>query len=60
MDGFTYNASIDTSTGNIVIDDNEIEEDDIVIDKPIKLNENFNTFDRDNLRNKFFELNASK
>ena len=60
MDGFTYNVSIDTSTGNIVIDDNEIEEDDIVIDKPIKLNENFNTFDRDNLRNKFFELNASK
>jgi hypothetical protein len=60
MDGFTYNASIDTSTGNIVIDDNEIEEDDIVIDKPIKLNENFNTFDRDNLRNKFFELNASQ
>jgi hypothetical protein len=59
MDGFTYNASIDTSTGNIVIDDTEIEEDDIVIDKPIKLNENFNTFDRDNLRNKFFELNAS-
>jgi hypothetical protein len=57
MDGITYAAIIDTSTGNIDIDTNELSEEDMEKEKPKKLNENFDTFDRDILKKKFFELN---
>jgi hypothetical protein len=59
MDGITYSAVIDTSTGHIHIDSNELSEEDMENDKPKKLNENFDTFDRDTLKRKFFELNSN-
>lgn len=57
MDGVTYAAVIDTSTGHIHIDDKEMSEEDMEKERPVKLNENFDTFDRDILKKKFFELN---
>jgi replicative DNA helicase len=57
MDGITYAAIIDTSTGRIDIDTNELSDEDMENEKPKKLNENFDTFDRDILKKKFFELN---
>lgn len=57
MDGITYSAIIDTSTGRIDIDTNELSEEDMENERPKKLNENFDTFDRDILKKKFFELN---
>ena len=57
MDGITYAAVIDTSTGHIQIDNNELDEETLESEKPKKLNENFDTFDRDTLKRKFFELN---
>jgi len=57
MDGITYAAVIDTSTGHIQIDSNELDEETLESEKPKKLNENFDTFDRDTLKRKFFELN---
>jgi replicative DNA helicase len=57
MDGITYAAIIDTSTGRIDIDTNELSEEDMENERPKKLNENFDTFDRDILKKKFFELN---
>jgi len=60
MDGVTYAAVIDTSTGHIHIDTKEMSEDDMEKEKPVKLNENFDTFDRDILKKKFFELNNNR
>ena len=57
MDGITYAAIIDTSTGRIDIDTNELSEEDMENERPKKLNENFDSFDRDILKKKFFELN---
>jgi len=57
MDGVTYAAVIDTSTGHIHIDDKEMTEEEMEKERPVKLNENFDTFDRDILKKKFFELN---
>jgi hypothetical protein len=57
MDGITYAAIIDTSTGRIDINTNELSEEDMENERPKKLNENFDTFDRDILKKKFFELN---
>jgi len=57
MDVVTYAAVKDTSTGHIHIDNKEMSEDDMEKEKPVKLNENFDTFDRDILKKKFFELN---
>jgi hypothetical protein len=57
MDGITYAAVIDTSTGHIQIDSNELDEETLESEKPKKLNENFDSFDRDTLKRKFFELN---
>jgi len=57
MDGITYSAVIDTSTGHIHIDNNELDEDTLEREKPVKLNENFDSLDRDILKKKFFELN---
>ena len=57
MDGVTYAAVIDTSTGHIHIDDKEMSEEEMEKERPVKLNENFDTFDRDILKKKFFELN---
>ena len=59
MDGVTYAAVIDTSTGHIHIDNNELSEEDMEKEKPVKLNENFDSFDRDLLKKKFFELNTN-
>ena len=50
-------AVIDTSTGRIDIDTNELSEEDMENERPKKLNENFDSFDRDILKKKFFELN---
>ena len=60
MDGITYSAVIDTSTGHIHIDTKEMSEDDMEKEKPVRLNENFDTFDRDILKKKFFELNNNR
>jgi hypothetical protein len=57
MDGMTFGASIDTSTGHIEIDSDELDEATLESEKPAKLNENFDTADRDILKKKFFELN---
>jgi replicative DNA helicase len=57
MDGMTFGASIDTSTGHIEIDSDELDEATLESEKPVKLNENFDTADRDILKKKFFELN---
>jgi replicative DNA helicase len=57
MDGVTYAAVIDTSTGHIHIDEKEMTEEEMEKERPVKLNENFDTFDRDILKKKFFELN---
>ena len=57
MDGITYAAVIDTSTGHIQIDDKEMTEEEVDRERPVKLNENFDSFDRDILKKKFFELN---
>ena len=57
MDGVTYSAVIDTSTGHIHIDNNELDEETLEREKPTKLNENFDSLDRDILKKKFFELN---
>ena len=57
MDGMTFGASIDTSTGHIDIDSDELDEATLESEKPVKLNENFDTADRDILKKKFFELN---
>ena len=57
MDGVTYSAVIDTSTGHIHIDTNELDEETLEREKPTKLNDNFDSIDRDILKKKFFELN---
>lgn len=57
MDGITYAAVIDTSTGHIQIDSNELDEETLEKERPVKLNENFDSTDRDILKKKFFELN---
>jgi replicative DNA helicase len=57
MDGVTYAAVIDTSTGHIQIDNNELDEETLERERPVKLNENFDSVDRDILKKKFFELN---
>lgn len=57
MDGVTYSAVIDTSTGHIHIDNNELDEETLEREKPTKLNDNFDSLDRDILKKKFFELN---
>jgi len=57
MDGVTYAAVIDTFTGHIQIDSNELDEETLERERPVKLNENFDTIDRDILKKKFFELN---
>lgn len=57
MDGVTYAAVIDTSTGHIQIDGNELDEETLERERPVKLNENFDSIDRDTLKKKFFELN---
>jgi replicative DNA helicase len=57
MDGITYSAVIDTSTGHIHIDNNELDEETLEREKPTKLNDNFDSVDRDILKKKFFELN---
>jgi hypothetical protein len=59
MDGITYSAIIDTATGHIQIDTNELSEEQIERERPTKLNENFDSFDRDLLKKKFFELNSN-
>jgi len=56
-DGITYAAVIDTSTGHIQIDSNELDEETLEKERPVKLNENFYSTDRDILKKKFFELN---
>jgi hypothetical protein len=57
MDGVTYSAVIDTSTGHIQIDTDELDEETLERERPVKLNENFDSVDRDILKKKFFELN---
>jgi replicative DNA helicase len=57
LDGVTYSAIIDTSTGHIQISDNELDKETLEKQHPIKLNENFDSIDRDILKKKFFELN---
>ena len=59
MDGVTYSAVIDTSTGHIQIDSKELDEETLEKERPVKLNENFDSLDRDLLKKKFFELNTS-
>lgn len=60
MDGVTYGANIDTSTGHIDMDENELTEDQLESERPTKLNENFDTTDRDMLKKRFFELNGGQ
>jgi replicative DNA helicase len=59
MDGVTYLAVIDTSTGHIQIDTDELNEETLERERPVKLNENFDSVDRDILKKKFFELNTN-
>jgi replicative DNA helicase len=59
MDGVTYSAVIDTSTGHIQIDTDELNEETLERERPVKLNENFDSVDRDILKKKFFELNTN-
>jgi len=60
MDGITYAATIDTSTGHINIDNTAMDEDEVDKERPVKLNENFDSVDRDILKKKFFELSKSE
>lgn len=57
MDGISYAAVIDTSTGRIQIDNNELDEDTLEKEHSTKLNGNFDSIDKDMLKKKFFELN---
>ena len=41
------------------IDDNELDEETLEKERPTKLNENFDSIDRDILKKKFFELNSN-
>jgi replicative DNA helicase len=58
MDGMTFGASINTSTGHIQMDEDALDEEQLENERPVKLNENFDTADRDSLKKKFFELNS--
>tara|TARA_R110000744_G_scaffold193389_1_gene312333 strand:- start:893 stop:2260 length:1368 start_codon:yes stop_codon:yes gene_type:complete len=59
MDGLTYGVKADTSTGHFEVHD--YNEDDYEPDEVTPQNNNFNggldTFDKQTLKNKFFELN---
>ena len=58
MDGLTFGAKIDTSTGHIKIDDSVMSDDEI--SKLSKQSEgDFNTLDRQLLSKKFFELGGA-
>jgi hypothetical protein len=60
-DGMTYGATINTSNGNIEIEENEIDEDQLGTDNQQGLNRsttgtNFNKDEMQYLNKKFFEL----
>ena len=59
MDGLTYGVKADTSTGHFEVHD--YNEDDYEPDEVTPQNNGFNggldTFDKQTLKNKFFELN---
>jgi replicative DNA helicase len=56
-DGLTFNSTIDTANGKIVIDSAPTEDDDEEGEAPKVGFSNFDTDDRDILKKKFFELN---
>ena len=59
QDGMTYAAMINTSNGNIVIDTNEMDEDDIQSQaaQAQAARQNISNGEKNYLANKFFELN---
>ena len=59
MDGLTFNAKVDTSTGHIEFLNqlSEDDEDDITPSKPNKVSTNFDDLDREYLAQQFFSLN---
>ena len=56
-DGLTFNSTIDTANGKIIIDSAPTEDDDEEGEAPKVGFSNFDTDDRDILKKKFFELN---
>jgi hypothetical protein len=56
-DGLTFNSTIDTANGKIVIESSPTEDDDEEGEAPKVGFSNFDTDDRDILKKKFFELN---
>ena len=57
-DGLSFNSTIDTANGKIIIENSPTEDDDEEGDAPKVGFSNFDTDDRDILKKKFFELNS--
>ena len=61
MDGITFGIEADTSTGHFTVKDEYIEGDEVeaanLQPRSNKFDTNVDTFDKSQLRKKFFELN---
>ena len=59
IDGLTFGVKADTSTGHFEVGDYDPDDDDIQsLQKPQSSYDNWDSFDKQTLKNKFFELNS--
>ena len=58
MDGMTFSAKIDTSTGHFEVTDHHFDGDETPPSNKFASNANFNSLDRELLAQQFFQLNS--